>query len=111
MQKPKKQALENAPLWQCPACLRRFANRNQSHFCGNYDLDQHFEGKSSEVRTLFDALLRQLRVIGPVVVLPEKTRIAFQVRMSFAVVSVRRTYLVGHFVLARCVEHPRLSAH
>jgi Domain of unknown function (DUF5655) len=42
-----------------------------------------------------------------VIVLPEKTRIAFQVRMSFAVVSVRRAHLVGHFVLARRLEHPR----
>jgi hypothetical protein len=48
-----------------------------------------------------------LRRFGPVTVLPEKTRIAFQVRMSFAALSVRRTYLVGHFVLARRLEHPR----
>jgi hypothetical protein len=48
-----------------------------------------------------------LERFGPVTVLPEKTRIAFQVRMSFAAVSVRRSYLVGHFVLARRLEHPR----
>jgi len=39
--------------------------------------------------------------------LPEKTRIAFQVRMSFAVVSFRRDKLRGHVVLARRLEHPR----
>jgi uncharacterized protein DUF5655 len=44
---------------------------------------------------------------GPVKVLPEKTRIAFQVRMSFIAVQVRRDYLIGHFVFARRVEHPR----
>ena len=44
---------------------------------------------------------------GPIVVLPEKTRIAFQVRMSFAAVCVRRNFLVGHFVFGRRVEHPR----
>jgi hypothetical protein len=94
-------------LWPCPACGRQFANRNQSHFCGNYDLERHFEGKSPEVRTLFNLLAGHLRGVGPVTILPEKTRIAFQVRMSFAAVSVRRAHLVGHLVLARRLEHPR----
>jgi Domain of unknown function (DUF5655) len=96
-------------LWKCPHCRRRFANRNQSHFCGSYSLDDHFAGKNEAVRNLFEALVRLLRGFGPVTVLPEKTRIAFQVRMSFAAVSVRRTYLVGHLVLARRVEHPRFA--
>ncbi len=39
--------------------------------------------------------------------LPEKTRIAFQVRMSFAQVTPRARWLDGHVVLARRVEHPR----
>ena len=38
--------------------------------------------------------------------LPEKTRIAFQVRMSFAQLTVRRDWVLGHFVLARRVEDP-----
>ena len=46
-----------------------------------------------------------LRQLGPVTVLPEKTRIAFQVRMSFAQVTPRQAWLDGHFVLARRVEH------
>jgi Domain of unknown function (DUF5655) len=94
-------------LWRCPECGRRFANRNQSHFCGKHRLDAHFDGKDPGVRKLFRAFLRLLRRFGAVTVLPEKTRIAFQVRMSFAALSVRRTYLVGHFVLARRLEHPR----
>jgi hypothetical protein len=40
-------------------------------------------------------------------VLPEKTRIAFQVRMSFAQVTPRRGWLDGHVVLARRLENPR----
>ena len=44
---------------------------------------------------------------GPVKILPEKTRIAFQVRMSFIAVQVRQNYLIGHFVFARRVESPR----
>lgn len=94
-------------LWRCPSCHRQFANRNQTHTCSSHTLDEHFAEKGPAVRQLFDALLASLKRCGPVKVLPEKTRIAFQVRMSFAAVSVRRTYLVGHFVFARRVEHPR----
>lgn len=51
-----------------------------------------------------------LRDIGPVRVLPEKTRIAFQVRMSFAQVTPRKHWLDGHVVLARRLDHPRFTA-
>lgn len=97
----------SSALWPCPACERQFAQKNQSHSCARHRLERHFERKTPEVRALFDALRSLFERFGPVTVLPEKTRIAFQVRMSFAAVSVRRTYLVGHLVLARRVEHPR----
>ena len=42
-------------------------------------------------------------------VVPEKTRIAFQVRMSFAAVSLRRDRIAGHVVLARHLENPRFT--
>jgi len=102
-----KPSTSRRPLWRCTRCGRRFANPNQNHFCGRHDLNRHFEGKSREVRQLFDALLGLLRRFGPVTILPEKTRIAFQVRMSFAAVSVRKRHLVGHFVLGRRIESPR----
>jgi hypothetical protein len=97
----------NGPLWQCPECERRFANRNQSHFCGRYDLETHFEGKPPEIRILFDAVVEVIKRFGPVIVLPEKTRIAFQTRMSFAQVTPRMKWLDGHVVLARRLERPR----
>jgi hypothetical protein len=40
-------------------------------------------------------------------VLPEKTRIAFHVRMSFAAFVIRRNWVDGHVVLARRLENPR----
>lgn len=95
------------PLWTCPRCGRRFANRNQTHTCGLHDLDHHFAGKPAEIRALYDAFVKAVKACGPVTVLPEKTRIAFQVRMSFAQVSPRRAWLDGHLVLARRIEHPR----
>src|SRR4051794_39342110 len=112
-------------LWQCPVCERRFANRNQSHACGRHDLEHHFAGKPPEGRALFDAFVAELRALGPVTVLPEKTRIAFQVRMSllpektriafqvrmsFAQLTPRRRWIDGHVVLARRLESPRFRS-
>jgi endogenous inhibitor of DNA gyrase (YacG/DUF329 family) len=102
--------ISDRPLWRCPECDRVFANRNQTHSCGRYSLDALFEGKSTEVRAIFDAVHGMLRAIGPVRVLPEKTRIAFQVRMSFAQLTPRRRWVDGHVVLARRLECPRFRS-
>jgi hypothetical protein len=103
--------VSNRPrLWRCPDCQRAFANRNQSHSCGRYTLDHHFRGKPTAIKALFKEVVAAIRAIGPVRVLPEKTRIAFQVRMSFAQVTPRRHWLDGHVVLARRLEHPRFRS-
>jgi hypothetical protein len=94
-------------LWRCPKCDRVFANRNQTHTCGLHDLDHHFAGREPIVCELFELVATAVRSIGPVIILPEKTRIAFQVRMSFAQVTPRKRWLDGHVVLARRLEHPR----
>src|SRR5438093_13003414 len=95
------------PLWRCPDCRREFANRNQSHSCGRYTLRRHFEGKDPGIRRMFDAVVETIRRVGPVRVLPEKTRIAFQVRMSFAQLTPRQKWIDGHVVLARRLESRR----
>jgi hypothetical protein len=97
------------PLWRCEACGRAFANRNQSHACGRHNLESHFAGKPPEMRAIFEAFRAMLERFGPVIVLPEKTRIAFHYRMSFAQLTVRRNWVDGHFVLARRAEGPLFS--
>jgi Domain of unknown function (DUF5655) len=94
-------------MWTCPRCGRSFANRNQSHACGILDLDRHLAGRDPEVLAIFERLVELAERNGPVTVLPEKTRIAFQVRMSFAAFTLRRRWVDGHVVLARRLEHPR----
>ena len=93
-------------LWICPACRRKFANRNQSHACGRHTLDHHFDGKAQQIRDLFDAFVKAVNGVGPSIVLPQKTRIAFQVRMSFAQLTPKVEWIDGHLVLAE----PRTSA-
>jgi hypothetical protein len=92
-------------LWHCEKCGRDFANRNQTHACGRYDLEHHFEGKPRELKALSDELAAAIWARGPVRIIPEKTRIAFQVRMSFAQVTPRRNWLDGHLVLGRRLHH------
>ncbi|MFI5281525.1 MAG: DUF5655 domain-containing protein [Candidatus Dormibacterales bacterium] len=95
------------PMWTCPTCGRMFANRNQSHFCSRVSIDDHFVGREPHVVATFERLLEAARQSGPVTVVPEKTRIAFQVRMSFAAFTLRRRWIDGHVVLARRLESPR----
>ena len=97
-------------LWVCPKCDRSFASRNATHTCSPLkDLDDHFLGKSEKVREIFDAIVGEVTKFGPVTILPEKTRIALQVRMSFAAFTPRRQWLNGHLILARRIDSPRFT--
>lgn len=59
------------------------------------------------MRAAFDAVLAVVQSHGPVEVLPQRSRIALHVRMSFAAFSPRVRWLDGHLVLARAVLSPR----
>jgi hypothetical protein len=102
-----RSADQRGSMWRCPKCRRRFANQNQSHACGRHKLAPHFKGKPANVREIFEKLLRVARRNGPITVIPEKTRIAFQVRMSFAAFVIRKNWVDGHVVLGRRLENPR----
>src|SRR6185312_16900112 len=95
------------PLWRCPKCGRSFANRNQTLTCSSVRLEEHFAGRDPNVVATFRRLVAAAKKSGPVKVLPEKTRIAFQVRMSYAAFTLRRHWIDGHVVLARRLENPR----
>ena len=95
-------------LWRCPRCGRRFANRNQTHTCAApRRLADHYAGRDPLVVATFRALVSAARRNGPVTVLPEKTRIAFAVRMSFAAFTLKKHWVDGHVVLAKQRASPR----
>jgi Domain of unknown function (DUF5655) len=97
-------------VWRCERCGRSFANTNQTHTCAPLgDLDAHFAGTDRQVRATFDRFVAVAQQSGPVLVLPEKSRIALQVRMSFAALMPRRHWLNGHLVLARDVRSDRFT--
>jgi uncharacterized protein DUF5655 len=87
-------------------CTQRFVTRNMSHSCGHHTIEQHFEGKSAQVRELFDDLVRAVRRFGQVHVYAQKTRIVFQTRGRFVAVTPRKRHLGGHIWLKRPRPHP-----
>ena len=96
----------NDALWKCPECGEEFTTKNQWHSCGRFDLDELFKDREPNVRALFDRFLGLVKECGPVKVIPQKTRIAFQTRMRFAAIMPQKTQLRGHFVLAEPVSSP-----
>jgi hypothetical protein len=96
------------PLWQCPKCHQRFVTRNMSHSCGEHRIDDHFRGKDTSVRHLFDSLLAATRRFGELHVYAQKTRIVFQNRGRFVSVTPRRHFLAGHIWLKRRRAHPTI---
>jgi hypothetical protein len=97
---------QEKPLWQCPLCGNLFVTRNMRHSCGRFRLSDHFEGKDAVVREMFDLYLSEFRRFGPVRVIPQKTRIVFQVCVRFAGVVTRKRWLEASFWLTRRVESP-----
>ena len=94
------------PLWTCPACRHRFVTRNLWHSCSRYPLSYFFKDKDPIVRELFDQFFALVSELGPVILSPVKTGIAFQVRVRFAGVTPRKRWLSCTLWLKRRVEHP-----
>jgi hypothetical protein len=94
-------------MWTCPRCGRSFANRNQTHACGTWTLDDHVRAATPEVAALIRGFVSLVEELGPVELAPTKTRIGFKARMTFAALMPKRRWLDGHVVLARPREDPR----
>lgn len=77
------------------------------HSCGKYSLKALFAGCEPHVFQLFKKFAAMVRACGPVRIIPQKTGIAFQVRVRFAGVSPRTSYLRGGFWFARRHHDPR----
>lgn len=48
-------------MWKCSKCKREFKNKNQSHSCVNYPLENHFKGKEKIAVPLFKKLVAKLK--------------------------------------------------
>jgi len=98
------------PMWKCPKCSRQFANRNQEHSCGKYNVEDFLIGKGQEAESLYRAFEKLVLGLGPVLLAPAKTRVGFQARMIFAAVNkLNQDNLQAHVVLARRLESSRFT--
>lgn len=97
------------PLWTCPRCGHRFVTRNMWHSCSQHELEDHFKDKPARVRELFDAWLEFVKQFGNVTVIPQKTRISFQVRVRFAGAVIRKNWVECGFWLKRHVKDKRFQ--
>lgn len=71
------------PLWQCPKCGAKLVTKNMWHSCGQYSLDALFARSEPQVVRIFNRLAEMVRACGPVDIVPQKTRVVFQVRGAF----------------------------
>jgi len=98
------------PLWTCPSCGHRFVTANLWHSCSRHTVDEHFARADPRVREAFDRLVQLYEGCGPIVVIAQKTRIAFMVRVRFGGCTVRRDRLLTAISLARRVDHARWTS-
>lgn len=97
------------PAWRCPKCGRAFVARNLVHSCELRRVDDHFRGRPRAVVALYRQFTKRVRACGQVMVLPQKTSIAFQARTSFAWVRLLRDALGVGLLLPRLLSHPRIT--
>ena len=109
MPKRRPKESESKPLWTCPRCRRQFANRNQSHSCGQFTVEQLLDGKAQEIVELYERFADVVHRCGEAVVAPTKTRVLFKVRTVFATVAVSKNWLDVVFVLGRRLKHRRIK--
>jgi hypothetical protein len=79
------------------------------HSCSQHNLDEHFKRKPAHIRKLFDAWLNFVKQFGEVTVIPQKTRISFQVRVRFAGARIRKNWVECGFWLKRQIKDERFS--
>jgi hypothetical protein len=79
------------------------------HSCGKFSLDDLFARAEPHVRNIFRKFDQMVRACGPVHMIPQKTRVVFQVRMRFAGASPRKSYLVCSFILPREIRNTRFQ--
>ena len=86
-------------VWTCPGCGRQFANANQWHSCGRWDVESHLAGKPPEVVEMYHRLVEMAQGCGEVSIEPVQTMIEFKAPTSFAAVAIRERWVDLHLML------------
>ena len=87
-------------MWTCPKCNHKFVNKNQSHSCGNFTVEDSLRGKSERAVGLFRFFVSEYRKIGTFELHPVKTRVALLTQMRFCSINrIGADFIDVHFVL------------
>ena len=95
------------PLWRCPKCGERFITKNMWHSCGKYTLEALFARSEPQVFRIFNKFAEMVRSCGPVTMIPQNTRVVFQVRVRFGGCYPRKSHLQCSLALPRVDDDPR----
>lgn len=96
-------------LWKCAKCGAKLVTRNLAHSCGRHSLKALFARSEPQVRRTYRALVKAVRRIGPITVIPQKTRVVFMTRIRFAGGTPRKSYFDAHFLFPRRLRSPRIT--
>lgn len=95
-------------MWICPNCGRSFANKNQWHACQTTTVEDALDGKSDLAIAIYQSVEAALTRAGEYRVHPQKTKIAFISRMTFAGVSLARRWADLFFILPEPLNSGRI---
>ena len=73
----------------------------------SHTVETHFQGKSPQVREIYDSILVAARQFGPVEEDPKKTSIHLNRTSAFAGVETRKEYLLLNIKTNYAIESPR----
>lgn len=95
--------------WTCTHCERVFKNTNQSHACGTFNLEDHFERREGWLRDLYQEVLNVFEAIGPYTVDPVEGAILLKKKTAFCSVKIMKDCIQLSFRLAE--KHDYFPIH
>lgn len=99
-------------LWHCPRCGAGFVTANLWHSCVRLSVDEALARTTPAAREAFAAYVALIERCGPVVVIPQKTRIVVMSKTRFAGVSaIRKDSIRLTFAIGRRVDLPWIADH
>jgi len=89
-------------MWTCPKCKHKFYNKNQSHSCGSFTVDDFLKGKSEIAIDLFNYFISEYKKIGDLEIHPVKTRVALLTKMRFCSINkIGADFIDVHLVFTK----------
>jgi hypothetical protein len=72
-------------------------------------LEEHFKGKSTAARDLYDRLIEVITSFGPITIEPRKTGIYLVNRTALGGISIHKNHIVVGFKTDNMIEHEIIS--